>query len=426
MGLLDRFRGEESPRRDVTPPRLSPSAMTMWLPGDVEVQVAGESHHKEVILAAQLGASPDGPLVAVLVPEPTNAYDSNAIAVYVHGGHVGYLPAEVAGRVRPALSEFAQAHEGRYVSCPAQICDHGVGPQVVLLLDCTPLGIAPEAFEFVPELARILGRLLERLDTPAPTLSGLDSQAQMALTEAENDRSAVEADYDRRRDAWPRVERSFYSVVERLVRANDPSVSAAWLGLAGAVRYQRGRRDDTLAAYVEALHYDRTNGDAWSGLIDMASAAPHVPTLVSLFARIPFGAREHPLQQLLATADGHDRLGNMSRSDGARLRNDLFELIESQGDARSTAFLAGKASLEAEKDGDLDVAIVEWRRAVAAGSTDGKVADRFSVWLTKQGAYAEAASVLRQALAVPSQTAGLRGRLEKRLTRCERLLRHAG
>jgi hypothetical protein len=60
-----------------------------------------------------------------------------------------------------------------------------------------------------------------------------------------------------------------------------------------------------------------------------------------------------------------------------------------------------------------------WRRAVAAGSIDGKVADRFSIWLVKEHEY-EAAQVLRQALSAAQNSAELAERMRRRLARCQR------
>jgi len=39
-----------------------------------------------------------------LIPEPTNQHDSNAIAVYVDGAHVGYVPASETADVRQLLA----------------------------------------------------------------------------------------------------------------------------------------------------------------------------------------------------------------------------------------------------------------------------------------------------------------------------------
>jgi hypothetical protein len=59
------------------------------------------------------------------------------------------------------------------------------------------------------------------------------------------------------------------------------------------VRYQKGRRDDWIAAAVIALHWNRANAGAWDELIELASAAPHIPTMLDLFGRVPPAARPH-------------------------------------------------------------------------------------------------------------------------------------
>ena len=115
----------------------------------------------------------------------------------------------------------------------------------------------------------------------------------------------------------------------------------------------------------------------------MASAAPHVPTLLALFARVPVEVRGGVLAQLLSISHGRDRMGNLSGAGGERLREGLLELAESQGDTHTVAALTGLAGLAAEKGGDIRTAVKLWRRAVIAGSTDGKVAARFRIWLVK-------------------------------------------
>jgi hypothetical protein len=104
----------------------------------------------------------------------------------------------------------------------------------------------------------------------------------------------------------------------------DGHGSSSTLILPGATRYQRGHRDMMLEAAVEALHWDRANEGAWSELIDMASAAPHVPTLMALFERVPLDCRPPVLRTLITLSQGHDRRGNMSPEAGKRLRGELL------------------------------------------------------------------------------------------------------
>ncbi len=97
----------------------------------------------------------------------------------------------------------------------------------------------------------------------------------------------------------------------------------------------------------------------------------------------------------------------------------MLDLAESQRDRATVATIAGYASRAAERAGDLDAAVGYWRRAIAAGSTDAHVADRFSVWLVSGHEYQEAARVLRQALMVNPSSANVAERMRRRLAHCE-------
>ena len=426
MGLF-RQRGDraaQTPQSGDNHGRPLGTDQLVWLPGHTEVQVAGETFHEEAIMTAYDSVLEDGHQVSVLrtvlVPQPGNRHDPLAIAVYTAGQHVGFLPRPVAQRVQPTLLAFSQAGEvRRLVSCPAEIDFSRGEPQVVLLLDPAPLGLPPEAFETVPEMAATITRQLHSLDEPAPLMTGTDQQARSALALAEERRAEVDGNYDRGPGDWPQVEWSFREVAAQLTRARDPMASEAWLGASRSIRYQKGRRDDTLAAIVGALYFRRDNAEAWSDLIDMASAAPHVPTLLAIFSRVPAEARDCVLAQLVTMSHGHDRLGWLRPTGGERLRQGLLELAESQGDMPTVATLTGLAGLAAEKAGNIDSAVGLWRRAVAANSTDGKVADRFSIWLVKQHQHEEAARVLRQALTAQPDSAEIAERMRRRLTRCE-------
>ncbi len=83
----------------------------------------------------------------------------------------------------------------------------------------------------------------------------------------------------------------------------------AWEGLARSIRYQKGRRDDWITAAVTALCWDRSSKTAWAELVDLASAAPHAPTLLDLFRRVPAAARPPVLTMLISLSSGRDRLG---------------------------------------------------------------------------------------------------------------------
>jgi hypothetical protein len=318
-----------------------------WLPGDVEVQVSGETFHAAAIREACRSSQPGVPDVAVLVPEPGNPHDHSAIAVYVNRFHAGYLLRQIAAAVQPALIAFT-ASTGRNVACPARILWHEIdgypATQVILSLNPAPLGLGPEAFDQIPELDRVLQQHLSRLDAgAAPAMTGCDPAARNLLAAAEALRAQADAEYGHGAVRWPQVEHAFRQVIPLLERARDPLLADAWVGLACSVRYQKGRRDDRIAAAVTSLYWDRANKLAWAELADLASAAPHVPTLLGLFARVPLAARPPVLTTLISLSRGRDRLGNMRPADGERLRAGLAAIAQTDGDTATTRKLATDA-----------------------------------------------------------------------------------
>jgi hypothetical protein len=124
-------------------------------------------------------------------------------------------------------------------------------------------------------------------------------------------------------------------VIPLLEQARDPLLADAWAGLDCSVRYRKGRRDDRIAAAVTSLCWDRANKTAWAELAELASAAPHVPTLLDLFARVPTVARPPVLATLISLSHGRDRLGNMRAADGERLRAGLAAIAQI-GDTATT------------------------------------------------------------------------------------------
>jgi hypothetical protein len=295
----------------------------------------------------QTGADSQAPRTLPSFPEPGNPHDHSSIAVFVNGFHVGYLSRQIAPAVQPALTAFTAARSGRPVACPARILwheiDHQTVAQVILNLDPAPLGLAPEAFEQVPELDRVIQQNLRRLDTPAPAMTGCDPGARSLLAAAEALRSQVDADYGHGAVRWPEVERAFLQVIAQLEKARDPMVADAWAGLARSVRYQKGRRDDRIAAAATSLYWDRSIKTAWAELADLAAAAPHVPTLLDLFRRVPTAARPPVLTQLISLSRGQDRLGKMHPDDGERLRAGLAAIAETESDTPTIRKLSADA-----------------------------------------------------------------------------------
>lgn len=103
-----------------------------FLRGRELVNVAGESHYQEA-LRALAGAHGEEQVrieaEAMLVPEPDNPHDPNAVMVAIHGRLVGYLPRRAAAAYAPML--HAVATRGRTAACEAMIAGRG-GEDAVL------------------------------------------------------------------------------------------------------------------------------------------------------------------------------------------------------------------------------------------------------------------------------------------------------
>lgn len=97
--------------------------------GDVPLDVKGESHYQDNLATIAGPKTEDGynlPVNAVLVREPDNEYDTNAIAVYAttrdgqqSARHVGYVAAEVAEDLAPILDR--KRREGETVALEGHI-----------------------------------------------------------------------------------------------------------------------------------------------------------------------------------------------------------------------------------------------------------------------------------------------------------------
>lgn len=120
MGLLDRLLGKPdlAKQRPVAfPPRSAPvkTAVASLLTGDDELEVVGESNYQPELWAACGGRVGDRirhSVVAVLVPEPQNAHDANAIAIQINGSTVGYFPRNTAAEYRPGLLKLMEQNGG--------------------------------------------------------------------------------------------------------------------------------------------------------------------------------------------------------------------------------------------------------------------------------------------------------------------------
>lgn len=94
-----------------------------WVQGDVEVKVAGTSFHQSEIEAIAGEKTAEGHFdehSAILMPEPTNPADPNAVQVTINGELVGYLPKHL-GRIWQPLLFLIGKKYGRVVACQAII-----------------------------------------------------------------------------------------------------------------------------------------------------------------------------------------------------------------------------------------------------------------------------------------------------------------
>ena len=114
MGLLDRLRGGRressvSTRQEVTAVSVS------LLGGQDDLEVVGELAYQDALWRLSSGTLGDRirrQIVAVLVPEPTNPYDANAIAVQIDGQVIGYLPRATAQEYLPGLQRLMSMRGG--------------------------------------------------------------------------------------------------------------------------------------------------------------------------------------------------------------------------------------------------------------------------------------------------------------------------
>lgn len=154
IGALRRLLGREG--RAPARPRLGGSVgaqAPVTLAGGREVEVVGESHHQDELLALTGGArrygGVDAEAVAELVPEPGNRFDPDAVAVAIGGVPVGHLRHADAVRLRPLIDEALRRRGA--ARCRAVIrggWDRGrgdVGAFGVVLLLAPPRASAPDA-----------------------------------------------------------------------------------------------------------------------------------------------------------------------------------------------------------------------------------------------------------------------------------------
>lgn len=124
-GFLARLVGARQRQVGITAP---PTAVL--LAGDETLEVVGESHRQEELWRIVGGRREDYvrfDVHAILVPDPDNEFDPNAVEVRIDGTRVGYLSREDAVHYRPGLLRIMEAHGGQLIALHGVIC--GGGPR---------------------------------------------------------------------------------------------------------------------------------------------------------------------------------------------------------------------------------------------------------------------------------------------------------
>lgn len=115
MGLLSFLFGNDRSKSAVTSVRVAGD-------GTYSVEPVGESHYQDALSDICGGPCEDGhefACIAHLVPEPTNPFDRNAVAVLVNGRKVAHLARDEAVEHLADLRGMGLA--GREVNCSAII-----------------------------------------------------------------------------------------------------------------------------------------------------------------------------------------------------------------------------------------------------------------------------------------------------------------
>jgi hypothetical protein len=104
-----------SPGRPGSGVPAQPKMPVFVLGGREDLEIVGESFHQPALwqLAhATVGDEVRYGIVAVLVPEPTNQHDPNAIAIHIDGQIIGHLPRAIAREYVPGVRQFMTTRGG--------------------------------------------------------------------------------------------------------------------------------------------------------------------------------------------------------------------------------------------------------------------------------------------------------------------------
>ena len=128
MGLLDRFRKKSAPAGYDRPEWMKDGMSVSLYEGRDDLEIVGESYHQDELWRVVGGRSRDRvreDVAALLVVEPDNQYDSNAIGVWIGGWKVGHLSRSDAAALRPGLLDL-EGQEGKKIALEGVVVGGGV------------------------------------------------------------------------------------------------------------------------------------------------------------------------------------------------------------------------------------------------------------------------------------------------------------
>ena len=185
MGLLDRIfnrHGATDRRAPTSAPTslmVEPPAGHVLLAGRHDLEVVGESNYQDTLWRVVGGRTTERVRVetqAMLVAEPNNPHDANAISVRIDGATVGYLCRDDARAYRPGLLAL-EARHGARISLAGVVVGGGIrqdGPGML------GVWLSHDPVDF--DLAAIV-------PPPVPALAGAmrTGLTEALLTDAEDD-----------------------------------------------------------------------------------------------------------------------------------------------------------------------------------------------------------------------------------------------
>ena len=187
----------------------------------------------------------------------------------------------------------------------------------------------------------------------------------LLLKKAQRAHERAEEEYDREPETRARLEVLYQQAATAARYLRHPAEADAWLGLADVRRYQQGRRDDTLAAFNEAIATGRDRADVWDAYLDYVTYAPSAQFLLDITAAMPQPIRAGRIGLLLSVAERRDRWGTMAPEDGQGYLWRLPDLLRQLDDVESLGALLSHLGLREEHDGSHAEAVAILSEAAA-------------------------------------------------------------